>query len=47
MIEKLDKSLKAKKEEIEKLDKNLDKQYEKNKQKVLRAQRGFHTPEGR
>ena len=47
MIEKLDKSLKAKKEEIEKLDKNLDKQYEKNKQKVVRAQRGFHTPEGR
>ena len=47
MIEKLDKSLKAKKEEIEKLDKNLDKQYENNKQKVLRAQRGFHTPDGR
>lgn len=45
MIEKLDKSLKAKKEEIEKIDKNLDNQYEKNKQKVLRAQRGFHTPD--
>ena len=47
MIEKLDKSLKAKKEEIEKIDKNLDRQYENNKQKVLRAQRGFHTPDGR
>ena len=47
MIEKLDKALKSKKEEIDKLDKNLDNQYEKNKQKVLRAQRGFHTPDGR
>lgn len=47
MIEKLDKALKNKKEEIEKIDKNLDNQYEKNKQKVLRAQRGFHTPDGR
>ncbi len=41
MIDKLEKSLTKKKEEINKLDKVLDNQYTENKQKVLRSQRPY------
>ena len=39
MMDELDKQLHAKKEEINKMNKKLDEQYEENKVKVLRAER--------